>query len=49
MNGHLAQRANAEDQCKERFWRGMFKSQALLDEGTLLSCRKRAGIEVGVR
>ncbi len=38
LNETISRKANKEDNCTGKFWEGRFKSQALLDEKSILSC-----------
>ena len=37
LNEHIARCANYEDKCSGRFWEGRFKSQAILNEASLIN------------
>ncbi|WP_372761400.1 transposase [Pseudoalteromonas sp.] len=38
LNEYIARKANKEDNCTGKYWEGRYKSQALLDQQSVLSC-----------
>jgi hypothetical protein len=44
LNEFIPREANKEDDCTSRFWKGRFKSQALLDEAAVIACMAYVGL-----